>query len=37
MSRIGLIAGAAITAFFVGFAVLAQFWTPYDPAAMCCP
>lgn len=32
--RIGLAAGAAITAFFLGLALLAQFWTPYDPAAL---
>ncbi len=32
--RIGLAVGAAITAFFLGIALLAQFWTPYDPAAL---
>jgi peptide/nickel transport system permease protein len=26
--------GAAITAFFLGMALTAQFWTPYDPAAL---
>jgi peptide/nickel transport system permease protein len=30
----GFTAGAAITVFFVGIAVIAQFWTPYDPAAL---
>ncbi len=30
----GLLAGAAITASFVGIAVIGQFWTPYDPAAL---
>lgn len=30
----GFIAGAAITAGFVAVAVTAQFWTPYDPAAL---
>jgi peptide/nickel transport system permease protein len=32
--RVGFIAGAVITAFFAGIAVLAEFWTPYDPAAL---
>jgi peptide/nickel transport system permease protein len=32
--KVGLIAGACITACFVGMAVTAQFWTPYDPAAL---
>jgi len=32
--RVGLIAGFALTAFFVGAAVIGQFWTPYDPGAM---
>jgi peptide/nickel transport system permease protein len=32
--RVGLIAGAALTAFFVSIAVAGQFWTPYDPGAM---
>ena len=32
--RTGLAVGAAITAFFLGIALLAQFWTPYDPAAL---
>jgi peptide/nickel transport system permease protein len=27
-------AGALITASFIGMALLAQFWTPYDPAAL---
>jgi peptide/nickel transport system permease protein len=31
---VGFIAGAAITVFFTGMAVTAQFWTPYDPAAL---
>jgi len=30
----GFAAGAAITAFFVGITIVAQFWTPYDPAAL---
>ncbi len=30
----GLLLGAAITAAFVGMAVIAQLWTPYDPAAL---
>jgi peptide/nickel transport system permease protein len=29
-----LIAGTIITAFFVGMALLARFWTPFDPAAL---
>jgi peptide/nickel transport system permease protein len=32
--RTGLAVGAAITAFFLGLALAAQFWTPYDPAAL---
>jgi peptide/nickel transport system permease protein len=32
--RVGFVAGAAITGFFAGIAVLAEFWTPYDPAAL---
>jgi peptide/nickel transport system permease protein len=32
--RAGLAVGAAITAFFLGIALAAQFWTPYDPAAL---
>jgi len=32
--RVGLIVGVVITAFFVGVAVIAQLWTPYDPAAL---
>jgi peptide/nickel transport system permease protein len=32
--RGGLIAGAALTAFFIGVALIGQLWTPYDPAAM---
>jgi peptide/nickel transport system permease protein len=32
--RGGLIAGLTITAFFIAVAVIAQFWTPYDPAAL---
>jgi peptide/nickel transport system permease protein len=32
--RIGFIVGVTITAVFVGVAVIAQFWTPYDPAAL---
>ncbi len=32
--RAGLAAGAAITIFFFGLALLAQFWTPYDPTAL---
>jgi peptide/nickel transport system permease protein len=34
LRRIGFIVGAAITGFFVGVAVIAQFWTPYDPATL---
>jgi peptide/nickel transport system permease protein len=30
--RIGLIVGAAITGSFAGIAMIAEFWTPYDPA-----
>ena len=30
----GFAAGACITACFIGVAVVAQFWTPYDPAAL---
>jgi peptide/nickel transport system permease protein len=33
-SNASLVVGAAITAGFVGIAVIAQFWTPYDPAAL---
>jgi peptide/nickel transport system permease protein len=32
--RVGFIVGAAITGLFVGIAVIAQFWTPYDPATL---
>jgi peptide/nickel transport system permease protein len=32
--RAALAAGAALTAFFVGVALLGEFWTPYDPGAM---
>jgi peptide/nickel transport system permease protein len=32
--RTGLAVGAAITAFFLGLALAAQCWTPYDPAAL---
>ena len=32
--RTGLIAGALLTAFFIGTALLATVWTPYDPAAL---
>jgi peptide/nickel transport system permease protein len=32
--RIGLVVGASMTCVFLGVAVLAQFWTPYDPAAI---
>jgi peptide/nickel transport system permease protein len=32
--RPGLIAGIALTAFFVAMAIAGQFWTPYDPGAM---
>jgi peptide/nickel transport system permease protein len=28
------IAGAVITAFFIGMAVMAQYWTPFDPRAL---
>ena len=30
----GFIAGAVITALFIGMAVLAQYWTPFDPRAL---
>ena len=33
-NRAAFIAGACITACFAGIAVTAQFWTPYDPAAL---
>jgi len=32
--RAGLIVGAAITCSFVGIAMIAEFWTPYDPAVL---
>ncbi len=32
--RIGFIVGAAITGIFAVIAVIAAFWTPYDPAAL---
>jgi peptide/nickel transport system permease protein len=32
--RVGLIVGAAITCAFVGIAMIAEFWTPYDPAVL---
>jgi peptide/nickel transport system permease protein len=32
--RVGLIVGAAITCSFVGTAMIAEFWTPYDPAVL---
>jgi peptide/nickel transport system permease protein len=32
--RVGFIVGAVITGLFVGIAVIAQFWTPYDPATL---
>ncbi|MDB6082498.1 MAG: peptide/nickel transport system permease protein [Gammaproteobacteria bacterium] len=32
--NVGFVAGAGITAAFIGMAILAQFWTPYDPAAL---
>jgi peptide/nickel transport system permease protein len=32
--NLSLILGAAMTAAFVGVAVLAQFWTPFDPRAL---
>ncbi len=35
--RIGLIAGAGITAAFIAMAIIASFWTPYDPAALDIP
>ncbi|HXC07380.1 MAG TPA: ABC transporter permease [Steroidobacteraceae bacterium] len=34
LRQVGLIAGAVLTASFVGIAVVGQFWTPYDPGAM---
>lgn len=30
----GFIAGAVITALFIGMAVLAQYWTPFDPRVL---
>ena len=30
----GFIAGTVITALFIGMAVLAQYWTPFDPRAL---
>ena len=33
-SRTGLMAGALLTAFFIGVALLATVWTPYDPAVL---
>jgi peptide/nickel transport system permease protein len=33
-SNAGFAAGAAITSCFVAIAVIAQFWTPYDPATL---
>jgi peptide/nickel transport system permease protein len=32
--NVGFIAGAIITAGFVGIAMVAQFWTPYDPQVL---
>jgi peptide/nickel transport system permease protein len=32
--RVGFIVGAAISFSFVAIAVIARFWTPYDPAAL---
>jgi peptide/nickel transport system permease protein len=32
--RVGLIVGAAITCSFVGIAMIAELWTPYDPAVL---
>ncbi len=32
--RVGFIIGAALTCSFVGVAVIAEFWTPYDPAIL---
>ena len=32
--NLGFITGATITGCFVGMALIAQFWTPYDPAAL---
>jgi peptide/nickel transport system ATP-binding protein len=34
LRRSGLAVGAAITAFFMGISLIAQFWTPYDPSAL---
>jgi len=33
-SNAGFVVGAAITICFAAVAVIAQFWTPYDPAAL---
>ena len=32
--RVGFIVGVVLTGFFVGVAVIAEFWTPYDPATL---
>src|SRR5258708_26648729 len=32
--RAALIVGAGITCSFVGIAMIAEFWTPYDPAVL---
>ena len=32
--RVGFMVGVAITAFFIAIALIAQLWTPYDPAAL---
>jgi peptide/nickel transport system permease protein len=31
---VGFIVGATVTCLFVGVAVIAEFWTPYDPAVL---
>jgi len=32
--QVGLIVGATLTGLFIGVAVIAEFWTPYDPAVL---
>ena len=32
--RVGFIVGVVLTGFFVGVAVIAEVWTPYDPATL---
>jgi peptide/nickel transport system permease protein len=32
--QVGFIVGATLTGLFIGVAVIAEFWTPYDPAVL---